>query len=175
MAQGRLQKSSAWSPAKIPGPYGLAAEYLDDCLVLTCPSEQENPQSFGYAGGPAGPLIEMPVMLEIRMKSVLEAKGKLELYYCLAPDAWVVEWRPEGVADANNNEAKIVVNTREWQTYRLVARSSADVRLFVDGVPQGIALKKVKHTAQYFQLRVHGHGSKVMIDRTLLSGVLPKE
>ena len=174
-AQGRLQKSQAWSPVKTPGPHGLSAEYAEDCLVLTCPSEQENPQPFGCAGGPTGLLIEMPMMTEIRMRCDLGKKGLVQLYYCFAPDAWVAEWRPEWVGDANNPEAKIPVKTTEWQTYRLVARNPDNVRLFVDGVPQGIALKKIKHSAEYFQLRVHGHGNTVMIDRTLLTGALPAE
>ena len=175
MSQGRLQKSLAWTPVKSPGDYGLSAEYSDDCLILTCPPEQENPKSFGYAGGLSGQIIEMPMMMEIRMKGFFGSNGKLELFYCLSPDSWVVEFQPDGVVDANNKEAKISVNTAEWQTYRLVARTPDDVKLFVDGMTQSILLKKIKSSTVYFQFRVHGHGNKAMIDRFLLTGALPAE
>ena len=78
--------------------------------------------------------------------------------------------RPKEVVDTNNPEARIAVDTMNWQTYRLVARNSDDVQLFVDGVSQSIALKKGKHGARYFQLRIHGYGNKVMIDRIFLTG-----
>lgn len=175
MAPGRLQKSQAWTPVKSPGDYGLSAEYSDDCLILTCPPEQENPKPFGYAGGPSGLLIEMPMIMEIRMKCVFGSNGKLELLYCLAPDSWVVEFQSDGIVDTNNKEAKLSINTAEWQTYRLVARTPDDVKLFVDGVPQDIVLKKSEHKANYFQFRVHGRGNKAMIERFLLTGALPVE
>lgn len=93
--------------------------------------------------------------MEIRIKCEMGEKGLIQLYYCLAPDYWLVEWRPKEVVDTNNPESRIAVDTTNWQTYRLVARNSDDVQLFVDGVPQDIALKKGKHGAKYLQLRVH--------------------
>jgi hypothetical protein len=172
--QGRLQVSKAWLPVKIPGPYGMSSEYAADCLVLTCTAEG-NPKPFSYAGGPGGSIVEAPMMMELSMKCAIGEKGLVQLYYCVAPDCWLIEWRPGKVVDANNPTSGISVDTANWQTYRLVARNSDDVQLFVDGIPQGIALKKGKHNAKYFQLRVNGHGNKAMIDRFLLTGILPVE
>ena len=78
------------------------------------------------------------------------------------------------MADATNPQSFLSVDTTAWQTYRFIARNKDDVRLLVNGVPgDGISLKRFAQSADYFQLRIHGHGSRIEIDRTKISGTLP--
>ncbi len=173
-AKGMVQSSQAWKPVPAPGDYSMHAEFSDVGLTIACAPQQDNPKLFGYANGPVGPLVDMPMMLEVRMKC-LAPGGAVQLFYCLAPDFWCLDFRPDAVIDSNNPASRIDVDTTTWQTYRLVARAPDDVKLFVDGIPEGMALKKGEHTAKYFQLRIYGHGNKVMLENTLLTGKLPEK
>jgi len=171
--QGKTRKPKAWRPTPADKKYGVKTEFTDDALVLTCPADNK---LFGVVGGPGGRLAAMPLTFELRMRCSYGPGGLAELYYCAAPNAWRIHWRADRVFDVHNRASAIEVDTRQWQTYRIVARSPKDVRLFVVGSDgPGIQLKPGKHSARYFQFRVHKPGTKAEIASTLLSGDIPKE
>jgi hypothetical protein len=169
-AEGRVQTSKIWTPVTNAPQYNLDTEVTDKSLVFTCPAAPKNTGDFGYASGIGGDPAAMPLLLEMRMKLTPVEGGQVHLYYCCAPNGWLVVWDAAKVYDAGNPDAPIAVDTTKWQTYRLIARSPTDVRLFVDGVAgDGIPIKSFNHSAQYFQLRVFGHGSKAELEYTRLT------
>ena len=161
---GDLKAVKAWRPyAK--GAYSMTTEITDNALVFTCPAASENPKPFGVAAGLMGARADMPIMWEARMKFTFVKGGRGHMYYCRAPQGWLIEWLPGQVRDAGNRAAKAAVDTTQWQTYRIVARDPEDVRLFVNGAPaEGLKLKPFKHSGSYFQFRVWGHGGKCEVD-----------
>jgi len=164
---GKLPNAGAWRPAPPGSKYHLEAQVTDDALVLSRPA---GAGGFGTAGGPMGAMVGLPLVAELRLKCTPAPRGKVILYYCVAPHSWRIEWQPDKVLDSYARKPAIPVDTTQWQTYRLVARSPEDVRLFVDGLAgDGIPLSSAKHTAAYFQLRLYGAGSKAEIDKIKLS------
>ena len=174
-ASGKVPTPKMWFPVNQVGPFHLKTEATEDSVIFTCPPEAENPSSFGIAGGLAGTWLIFPRTLELRMKCATATDGSVQLHYCFQPNGWLVEWKAGRVFDGLNPQAFVPVDTSSWQTYRLVARSAEDVRLFVEGVPgKGIALKRRALNAEYFQMRVVGHGTRIELGRTRLLGtVLP--
>ena len=171
--EGKTRTPKAWRPTPADKKYGVKTEFTEDALVLTCPPDNK---LFGVAGGPMGRQAAMPLVFEFRMKCSYAPGGLAELYYCAVPNSWRIHWRADSVFDVNNRASAIKVDTRQWQTYRIVARSAKDVRLFVVGSDSpGIQLKPGKHSALYFQFRVHKPGTKAEMAGTLLSGDIPKE
>lgn len=169
---GRVQKPRFFCPVSTPGPYYLKMDIAENAIAFTCPGVAENPKTFGIAYGSDGVLIDMPVSLDIRMKLTPVAGGMAQLYYCFAPNYWGLTWTATKVFDMNNSSEAISVDTTSWQTYRLIARSPEDVRLYVEGVQgDGIKLKPSTHSAEYFQFRVLGHGTKVELESVKLAGL----
>ena len=171
-APGRTAEPAFWRPVKAPGKYALDVSVLEQALELACPATAPNAAAFGYAGGPAGNLIAFPFMLEMRLRGTYAAKGQFTLYCCSAPAGWAVTWFPDRVRNAHGNSPGIAVDTTEWHTVRLVAKSRDDVRLFVDGTEgDGIALTAFEHSATYLQFRVHGPGTRAEIESSRLTGL----
>jgi len=164
-AEGKTNTSGLWTAVKKGGKYHLQADLVEDALVFTCPSDDETAGRFGYAAGPSGSFVAPPLTLEIRMKLDLVKGGRAQLYYCCAPNAWLIEWQADKVLDGRNRTASLAVDTSEWQTYRVVAESAESVSLFVEGLRgDGLRLRPMKHGARYYQFRLFGPGSKTTID-----------
>ncbi len=167
-AEGAAKKSAAWEAYR--NVYVAGAEMTDEGLVLI--SETDN--AFGMVMGPYGATSELPMVMEFRMKCSFAPKGAIGLLYLCKPSAWQVQWQADGVADGVNPAAVIKINTQEWQTYRLVARSADDVKFFVVGrETEAIALKRAKDELRGFKLLLYGKGTKAVLGSTMLTGDVP--
>lgn len=166
--EGAVRKSAAWEAYR--NVYVAGAEMTDEGLVLK--SETDN--AFGMATGPYGATSALPMVMEFRMKCGFAPKGSITLQYYCKPGLWQMQWQADGVADGANPAAAIRVNTQEWQTYRLVARSNEDVKLCVVGrEAEAITLKQGKDESQGFKLLLNGKGTQVVLTSTMLTGDMP--
>ena len=96
------------------------------------------------------------------------------MQYAWKPDLWIVGWRPGAIYDPANPSAEVKVNTEDWQTYRLVARSAEDVKFLVVGrEAEAISLKPQKDVGQGFKLLLHGKGTKATLSESLVTGDVP--
>lgn len=146
------------------GKYYMAAEFTDNSLVLTCPPVAENPEDFSAATGPSGDKAAIPIVWEARMKFTYATGGSAQMYYCWAPRGWLIAWQPDKVRDTSST-GSLAVDTTAWQTYRVVARSLDDVRLFVEGQPgDGVKLTAFDHPGKMFQFRLLAHGTRCEVD-----------
>ena len=166
--EGAAKRSAIWE--QYTSTYVSSAQMTADGLVLT----GETDATFGMVTGPYGAMIAMPMAFEFRMKWSFVPKGFAEMHYLCKPGMWMCGWRPGEIYDPANPASVLKVNTEEWQTYRLVARSPDDVKFFVVGrEAEALTLKAGKDDAQSIKLLIYGKGTKATLTGTTLAGELP--
>ncbi len=168
--EGAVKKSAIWEPYS--HVYVSSARMTEEGLVLT--SEVED--KFGMVTGPAAnpATAALPMVFEFRAKWSFSPKGYAEMQYAWKPDFWRLGWRPGEIYDPANPASVVKVNTEEWQTYRLVARSPEDVTFQVVGrEAEAFALKRQQDTSRGFKLLLYGKGTRALLTRCLVTGDLP--
>lgn len=161
-AAGRLVEPTLWRVTAPDHAMALDVAVTDDSIVYTRKAEE----SFGLLSGPGGANINTPLIMEWRMRFTPgEGDGHAELHYCLAPRSWMIVWRGDHVVDGKRKNNAVELDTSQWHTYRLVATSPQDVRLFIDDT-HSLTLEPGSHKVAYFQGRIVGKGAQVELAHT---------
>jgi hypothetical protein len=139
----------------------------DEGLILTSLTDK----AFGMVIGPYGATAALPMIIEFRMKCSFAPKGFIGMQYASKPNYWNPSWRPGEIYDGGNPASVVKVNTEDWQTYRIVAKSADDVKFFVVGrEAEAIALKAFKDNNWGFKLMLYEKGTQAVMTNTMVSG-----